>query len=613
MQKLSVLKDYFGFDSFRTGQEELIDNILNGIDTLGIMPTGAGKSICFQLPALIFDGITLVISPLISLMKDQVNSLNQLGISAAYINSSLNYGQYAKVLQNAAVLKYRIIYVAPERLQSEEFFSFIKSVKISMITIDEAHCVSQWGQNFRPDYLKIAQFINGFSERPVVSAFTATATSKVKADIIEKLTLKAPYTLTTGFDRKNLHFAVFKHKDKLSALKEYLRSKENRCGIVYCSTRKTVDEVCSSLISSGLNSTRYHAGLSEQERNKNQDLFIYDKCNIMVATNAFGMGIDKSDVAFVIHFNMPKNIESYYQEAGRAGRDGEPADCFLYYSGQDVVTNQFLIDKSNENEDLDEETIASIKEKDRELLKIMTFYCHTNDCLREYILKYFGERPLNYCGNCSNCNLNFEEADVTTEAQKILSCIKRSGERYGIKMNVDILRGSKNQKLIANKLDKLSTYGSMAGIPENKIRDIINYLVLNGFIEITNDEYPVLKLCGSAAKVLFDDCKVIMKVLKHYDDNVEKPRIKPSKAINRNVNQELFEKLRSLRNKIASNQGVPAYIVFADAALRDMCLKIPVNKAEFLDVVGVGQAKLEKYGELFITEIRDYNSFLEKK
>lgn len=608
MQKTSVLKNYFGFDSFRTGQEELIDNILNGNDTLGIMPTGAGKSICFQLPALIFDGITLVISPLISLMKDQVNSLNQAGISAAYINSSLNYGQYAKVLDNAATLKYRIIYVAPERLQSEEFISFIKSVKISMITIDEAHCVSQWGQNFRPDYLKIAQFISAFSERPVVSAFTATATSKVKEDIIEKLSLKAPHILITGFDRKNLHFAVYKYKDKLSALKNYLRSKENRCGIVYCSTRKTVDEVCGNLVSSGFNSTRYHAGLSEQERNANQELFIYDRCNIMVATNAFGMGIDKSDVAYVIHFNMPKNIESYYQEAGRAGRDGEPADCHLYYSGQDVITNQFLIDKSNENEDLDEETVEAIKEKDRELLKIMTFYCHTNDCLREYILKYFGERPLNYCGNCSNCSLNFEEADVTTEAQKILSCIKRSGERYGIKMNVDILRGSKNQKLIANRLDKLSTYGTMAGTPENKIRDIINYLVLNGFIEITNDEYPVLKLCRSASKVLFDGFKVRMKVLKHYEDKEEKSDIKSSKATNMNVDQVLFERLRLLRNKIASNQGVPAYIVFADAALRDMCMKIPVNNEEFLEVNGVGQAKLEKYGEAFIKEIKDYKT-----
>ena len=396
MDKLSALKDFFGFATFRTGQEELIDNILNGIDTLGIMPTGAGKSICYQLPALILDGITLVISPLISLMRDQVNSLNQVGISAAYLNSSLSNGQYTTALRNAATYKYRVIYVAPERLQAKEFITFVQNVKISMITIDEAHCVSQWGQDFRPSYVKIAQFINGFAERPVVSAFTATATTKVRDDIIEKLTMKTPYVLTTGFDRKNLYFAVHKHKDKLSALKDYLNGKENRCGIVYCSTRKTVEEVYSNLISFGLNSTRYHAGLSEQERRENQDLFTYDKCNIMVATNAFGMGIDKSNVSYVIHFNMPKNIESYYQEAGRAGRDGEPADCLLFYSGKDVVTNQYLIDKSNENAELDRKTSASLKEKDRELLKIMTFYCHTNDCLPIFRLIKISNQELNF-------------------------------------------------------------------------------------------------------------------------------------------------------------------------------------------------------------------------
>lgn len=617
MEKLSVLKKYFGFATFRTGQEELIDNVLNGTDTLGIMPTGAGKSICYQLPALIFDGITLVISPLISLMKDQVNSLNQAGISAAYLNSSLSSGQYAKALQNAAAYKYKIIYVAPERLQTEEFVSFIQSVKISMVTIDEAHCVSQWGQDFRPGYLKIAQFIDTFSERPVVSAFTATATSKVRDDVMDKLAMETPYVLTTGFDRKNLHFAVHKPKDKLSALKNYLNGKENQFGIVYCSTRKTVDEVCSKLMASGLNAARYHAGLSEKERRENQEAFTYDKCNIMVATNAFGMGIDKSNVSYVIHFNMPKNMESYYQEAGRAGRDGEPADCLLFYSGQDVITNQFLIEKANENEDLDEVTAAAVKEKDRELLKLMTFYCHTNDCLREYILNYFGEKPSNYCGNCSNCNMNFEEADVTAEAQMIMSCIKKSGERYGIKMLVDILRGSKNQKLIANKLNSLSTYGLMSGIPENKVRDIINHLSFNNYLEVTDGEYPVVKLGRSAAKVLFEDCKVQMKVLKYYEDygdrlDKNKPAKNKSKAIktniNININDDLFEKLRTLRNKIASEQHVPAYIVFADVALRDMCLKMPCNNMEFLDVTGVGQAKLEKYGEAFIKEIKDYNS-----
>jgi len=608
MDKSDALKKYFGYDSFKEGQEELIDHILSGTDTLGIMPTGAGKSICYQLPALLFEGITLVISPLISLMKDQVNSLNQAGISAMYLNSSLSFSQYAKALQDAAADMYKIIYVAPERLLSQEFISFVRNVRISMVTVDEAHCVSQWGQDFRPSYMKIAQFIEKLSIRPVVSAFTATATSKVRDDIIDKLLLNMPFVLTTGFNRKNLYFSVSKPKNKLAELKHYLEGKENRFGIVYCSTRKTVDEVCGNLISSGFNAAKYHAGLSDQERRENQDLFIYDKCNIMVATNAFGMGIDKSNVSFVIHFNMPKNMESYYQEAGRAGRDGEPAECLLFYSGQDVVTNQFLIEKANGNEDLDEETKAAIKEKDRQLLKKMTFYCHTNDCLREYILNYFGERTLNYCGNCSNCNLNFEDVDVTIEAQKIISCVKRSGERYGMKMITDILRGSKNQKLISNRLNSLSTYGIMADCPENKLRDILNFLILQQFLEITDTEYPVIRLAESAANILFKDCTVKMKILKQDFEvgEVRKEGHKQAKELDVNRNEELFGRLRLLRNKIAAAQRVPAYIVFTDAALRDMCNKLPVDHSGFLKVNGVGKAKLDRYGKTFIEEIASY-------
>lgn len=605
MNKSEALKKYFGYDTFKEGQEELIDHILSGTDTLGVMPTGAGKSICYQLPALLFEGITLVISPLISLMKDQVSSLNQAGICAAYLNSSLSFEQYSRVLQNAAAGMYRIIYVAPERLLSQEFLSFAENMKISMVTIDEAHCVSQWGQDFRPSYLKIAQFIEGLSVRPVVSAFTATATLKVRDDITEKLHLNKPYVLTTGFDRKNLFFSVSKPGNKLVELKRYLKGKEKRFGIVYCSTRKTVDEVCSDLISSGFNAARYHAGLSDQERRENQDLFIYDKCNIMVATNAFGMGIDKSNVSYVVHYNMPKNMESYYQEAGRAGRDGEPAECLLFYSGQDVIINQFLIEKTDENEDVDEETKAAIKEKDRQLLKKMTFYCHTNDCLREYILNYFGERTLNYCGNCSNCNSNFEDMDVTLEAQKIISCVKRSGERYGMKMVIDILRGSKNQKLISNRLNLLSTYGIMSDCSENKLRDIFNFIILQGFLEITDTEYPVVRLAESAAQVLFKGYEVKMKILKQ-DFEAEKDGLKQEKAPERNRNEELFDRLRLLRNKIAAGQKAPAYIVFTDAALWDMCRKLPVNQTGFIKVNGVGKAKLDKYGEIFIEEIASY-------
>ena len=491
--------------------------------------------------------------------------------------------------------------------------------------------------------LKNAQFIDGLPARPVVSAFTATATSKVRDDIVDKLKLNTPYILTTGFDRKNLYFAVSKPKDKMAELKQYLRGRENKFGIVYCSTRKTVDEVCDKLITSGFNAAKYHAGLTETERRENQDRFIYDDANIMVATNAFGMGIDKSNVSFVIHFNMPKNMESYYQEAGRAGRDGAPAECLLFYSGQDVITNQFLIENSGGNEELNAEEIAAVREKDRRLLKRMTFYCHTNDCLREYILNYFGERTSNYCGHCSNCGSNFIEADVTEEAKKVLCCIKECGERFGMKMLVDILRGSKSQRLISNRLNLLPAYGSMAGCPESKIRDILNFLFLQGFLEITDSEYPVVRLAKSSPKVIPEDFKVKMRVLKQYRQyDEEEPEMdagqsmhtgkaKPaghyepygqanqtkrsknmkqarpserSKDMDERLDAELFESLRLLRNRIAAEQSVPAYIVFSDATLWDMCRKMPVNRTDFMKVTGVGQAKLERYGELFIDKIR---------
>lgn len=605
MEKLDVLKDIFGFSCFREGQEDLIDSILNGRDTLGIMPTGAGKSMCYQLPALMLDGITLVVSPLISLMKDQGNSLIQEGINAAYLNSSLTYNQFTKVLDNARENKYKIIYIAPERLMTEEFLSFVQVVKISMVTIDEAHCVSQWGQDFRPSYLRILNFINRFNERPIVSAFTATATSQVKEDIIEQLGLHNPYVLTTGFDRRNLYFSVEKPVDKFTTLLEYINKNKQKCGIIYCSTRKTVDEVCIKLNDQGFKATKYHAGLSDDERRENQDAFIYDKCNIIVATNAFGMGIDKSNVSFVIHYNMPKNIESYYQEAGRAGRDGEPADCILLYGGQDVITNQFLIDQPNGNEILDEETMLAVKEKDRELLRIMTYYCHTKECLRAYILNYFGEKSSNSCGNCSSCNTEFELMDITVESQKILSYIIRAKERFGIKMIIDVLRGSKGQRLLSYNLNKLSTYGIMSGVPEKKIREIIDFLILEEYIYITKDQFPVIKCTKKATEILFDGNKVNMKVNK-LEESTKSSWSSKSKPMDTQIDDGLFELLRALRNKIATATHVPAYIVFADAALRDMCIKMPTNDEEFLLVSGVGQAKLLKYGKDFLGAINEY-------
>lgn len=602
MQKEQILKQYFGYITFREGQEELIDNILSGKDVLGIMPTGAGKSLCFQVPALMLDGITLVVSPLISLMKDQVQSLISNGVSSAFINSTLTYNQTMKALENAKNGKYKIIYVAPERLDTPEFLEFSQYSNISMITVDEAHCVSQWGQNFRPSYLKINEFIGKLPRKPVISVFTATATSEVKEDIIEILKLNNPFVMATGFNRENLYFEVQKPIDKYKAVVKYLENNLNKSGIIYCSTRKTVEEVCENLISNNYNTTRYHAGLSENERTKNQDDFLYDRKTIMVATNAFGMGIDKSNVSFVIHYNMPKNIESYYQEAGRAGRDGTPADCILLYGGQDVITNQFLIDNTNDNNDLNIEILELVKEKDRERLKQMTYYCHSFDCLREYILKYFGDRTANYCGNCSNCNTNFEEIDITEYAQKILSCISRMGERYGIKIVIDTLRGSKAEKILKFGLDKIKTYGIMAEVKEKRVREIINFLVLNEYLVLTNSEFPLVKLTQKSRNILLNSEKLIMKIAKD-----EQREIKPMKQ-KVQVRNDLFNKLRELRFKLAQEQKVPAFVIFSDATLIDMCCKMPTNDIEFLDVLGVGKMKLEKYGKEFLEVINNFES-----
>lgn len=603
MQKNEILKQYFGFEEFREGQEKLIDNILCGKDVIGIMPTGAGKSLCFQVPALMFGGITLVISPLISLMKDQVQALIANGVSAAFINSALNYNQTLKAIEYAKRGKYKIIYVAPERLDIPEFLEFSQNADISMVTVDEAHCISQWGQNFRPSYLKIREFIEKQPKRPVISALTATATSEVKKDIINILNLNDPFVITTGFNRENLYFEVQKPADKNRALMKYLKDNPNKSGMIFCSTRKTVEEVCSKLINDNFNATRYHAGLTENERTKNQDDFLYDRKSIMVATNAFGMGIDKSNVSFVIHYNMPKSLENYYQEAGRAGRDGTYADCILLYGGQDVITNQFLIDSANDNNDVDPEILEKVKEKDRERLKQMTYYCHSSDCLREYILKYFGEKTANFCDNCSNCNANFEETDITLDVRKIISCIARMNERFGIKMVIDTLRGSKSEKVLKCGLDKIKTYGIMAEVNEKRIRDIINYLVLNDYLLLTNSEFPVVRLTSKSKEVLYNGQKLAMKIAK--EQTVAAKVIKQKAA----VNDELLKKLKELRFKVAQEKKVPSFVVFSDATLVDMCKRMPANEAEFLEVSGVGKVKLEAYGKEFLEAINSSGGF----
>lgn len=604
----SILKKYFGYDEFREGQRVLIDSILEGRDTLGIMPTGAGKSLCYQIPALIFEGITLVISPLISLMKDQVGALNQAGIHAAFLNSSLSAAQYYKALEYARAGRYPIIYVAPERLTTEEFLDFVLDprVKISMIAVDEAHCVSQWGQDFRPSYLKIVEFIQRLPKRPVVSAFTATATREVRDDIIDILMLQSPTVLTTGFDRTNLYFGVQSPKDKYAAVKNYLDCHPGASGIIYCSTRKLVEEVCGKLTKDGVLATRYHAGLSDEERRKNQDDFIYDRSPVMVATNAFGMGIDKSNVRFVLHYNMPKNMESYYQEAGRAGRDGEPADCILLYGGQDVITNQFFIGNNQDNQELDEVTRAIVQERDRERLRRMTFYCFTNECLRDYILRYFGEYGSNYCGNCSNCLSQFETVDVTEIAAHLAGCVQSCRQRYGVNVVIDTVHGANTVKIRNYHMDENPHYGTLAKTPTYKLRQVMNYLMLNGYLAVTNDEYAIVKLTDKSGEILEEGQTLTMKMAKEQEHSAKvksEGRKKKGPAAGAELGEaeeSMFERLRTLRMEIARAEKVPPYIVFSDKTLVHMCIVKPRTKEEMLGVSGVGEFKYEKYGERFL-------------
>lgn len=607
MDKYQVLKKYFGYDAFREGQNFLIDAILEGQDTFGIMPTGAGKSLCYQIPALMMPGITLVVSPLISLMKDQVGSLNQAGIHAAYFNSSLTAAQYRKALELAKQGQYKIIYVAPERLLLEEFLDFAMEVDISMVTVDEAHCVSQWGQDFRPSYLKITEFIHRLPRRPVVSAFTATATSEVKEDIIAALDLQNPQMITTGFDRKNLFYKVSTAKDKFGEVMSYLTEHPTESGIIYCLTRKTVEEVCEKLNRNGIAATRYHAGLSDGERRKNQDDFLYDISPVMVATNAFGMGIDKSNVRFVIHYNMPKNIESYYQEAGRAGRDGEEANCILLYAPQDVVMNQFFIDRDTENEVLTGEEMELVRERDRERLKQMAFYCTTNECLREFVLRYFGEYTTNYCGKCSNCLTEFEDIDVTEIAQAIIECVKTSGQRFGMTVIADTLHGSGAAKLRQNRMAENICFGRLAEVPVYRIRQVMNFLNRYGYVMVTNDEYPVMKLTGKSQEV-YENAPVIMKAAKEQEKKPKPDRRQIRSGKHRmesgDVDYALFEELRKLRMEIARAERVPPYIVFSDKSLKDMAARKPKTREEFLEVNGVGENKCKKYGEKFLSVLK---------
>ena len=599
------MKAVFGYDSFRQGQESVINAVLDGRDILAVMPTGAGKSLCYQVPAMLLSGITLVISPLISLMQDQVKALNEAGVDAAFINSSLSEKEMHDTFKNASNGQYKIIYVAPERLMSEGFVRLAKGVEISMITVDEAHCISQWGQDFRPSYMDIAEFVNVLDKRPIISAFTATATQNVREDIICSLGLTNPYFLVTGFDRENLFFQVDKPKSKDRFILDYLDRHKGESGIIYCATRKNVDSLYTLLKKRNVSVAKYHAGMSIEERKQMQDDFVFDYTSIVIATNAFGMGIDKSNVRFVIHYNMPSSMENYYQEAGRAGRDGLNSECILLFSPQDIIINRFLLEHKDFS-DIDPTDAMTIRERDIKRLQIMEGYCYTTECLRNYILKYFGEDPKKPCDDCGNCLRQFETLDMTDEAKKIINCIYESRGRYGKNIIMDTVLGAKTARLEEIGASEYKSYGVLESSNKNLLRRLIEELLLEGYIQ--TGEYQVLKL-GDISKLKLKDTKVLVKITD--EDKATNRKLKPKKNIKgmdslTSSGFKLFDKLKELRLEIAREEKMPPYIVFNDKTLIDMCAKMPITKSDMLNVSGVGENKYGKYGERFIAVIKEY-------
>lgn len=621
-----ALKDIFGYPSFRPGQKAIIDSILSGRDAFAVMPTGAGKSLCYQIPALLLPGITLVISPLISLMQDQVKALNEAGISAAFINSSLSDSAFFETVGAARMGLYKIIYVAPERLTTEGFIGLARDIEISMITVDEAHCISQWGQDFRPSYTKIVEFVDLLEKRPIISAFTATATEAVRDDIVSTLGLENPYTMVTGFDRENLFFQVDKPDSKEQYILDYIAEHPGESGIIYCATRKNVDSVYELLKEKGLSVAKYHAGMGAADRKQMQDDFVFDYVSIVVATNAFGMGIDKSNVRFVIHYNMPQSMENYYQEAGRAGRDGLDSKCILLFSPQDIVINRLLLEHK-EMSDLDFAERQIIRRRDEKRLQAMEGYCYTTECLRNYILKYFGENPDKPCEDCGNCLRDFETIDMTEEAKKIINCVYEARGRYGKTIIIDTVSGAKTARLEEVGAVHYKSYGVLASSNKKLLRRLIDQLVLEGYLKL--GDYQVVKL-GDISNLKSPDAKVLVRITdedklptkaaraKERAARTEKSKNKSSrtktskeKSVNRKESLtpdelKLFEKLRELRLQIAREEGMPPYIVFSDRTLIDMAAKAPVKKDEMMEVSGVGENKYAKYGERFIASIEEW-------
>ena len=579
-----LLKQYFGYDEFRPGQKEIIQKVIDQENVLGIMPTGSGKSICYQLPALLLDGLTVVVSPLISLMKDQVDAANQLGIPATFINSSLDGYETARRFQEIDIQQYRLLYIAPERFIMPDFIQAMKRWNVRMIAIDEAHCISQWGHDFRPSYLQMANQLDQLPNRPVIVALTATATVQVAADIKRLLKIPENNHIQTGFERENLRFQVIKDQKKEQYLIEYLKINKNQSGIIYAATRKEVDRLYHLLKKFGFSVGRYHGGLNENERTEMQEAFLYDRLQLIVATNAFGMGINKSNVRFVIHYQIPGSLEAYYQEAGRAGRDGLSSEAILLFAPQDIQVQKFFIQQSQREE--------GQKQKEYEKLKAMTEYVYIESCLQQYILNYFGETssPCNRCGNCLD---DREIVEVTTEAQMVLSCLKRMGENYGKQMLMKVLAGSKEQKLQALGFGHLSTYGLMKNQSQKETMQLIEYLISNGYLLTINGEYPVLKVTERGIQVLKGQ------------ESVYRKEPKKVQQLSDEETDTLFEVLRELRTDLASEAGVPPYVVFSDSTLKEMSRIRPSSRLEMLQIKGVGQSKLDKYGEAFLSRIKN--------